>query len=100
MGAWDHGTFDNDDASDWVYELEDTTDFALVEESLEAVALSCSVLESSACCTALAAAEVVAAARGRASDSLPESVAAWVAGRGKPKDSLVVLARRAVAAVK
>ena len=23
MGAWGTGAFDNDDASDWVYELED-----------------------------------------------------------------------------
>lgn len=30
MGAWGHGPFDNDDAGDWVWELEESEDFSVV----------------------------------------------------------------------
>jgi hypothetical protein len=39
MGAWGIGNFDNDDASDWVYELEEVEDMSLVEATLETITL-------------------------------------------------------------
>ena len=38
MGAWGVGTFENDDASDWVYQLEEAGDLDLVEVTLQAAA--------------------------------------------------------------
>ena len=38
MGAWGVLAFDNDDANDWVYELEEVGDLSLVESALNTVA--------------------------------------------------------------
>lgn len=38
MGAWGEKNFENDDALDWVYELEATTDLTVVSKTLEVVA--------------------------------------------------------------
>ena len=38
MGAWGVGTFENDDASDWVYQLEGAEDLELVRATLQAAA--------------------------------------------------------------
>jgi len=34
MGAWGLASFDNDDAIDWLHELERTDDFTLVRQTL------------------------------------------------------------------
>jgi hypothetical protein len=78
MGAWGIGTFENDDASDWVYQLEESGDLTLVKDTLLAAAEPKGYLESPACSEALAAAEVVAAMAGRPAPDLPEEVRAWV----------------------
>ena len=79
MGAWGINTFDNDDASDWVYELEETGDASFVVETLETVAqYEDDYAEASACARALAAAEVVAALMNAGSSSLPNEVKQWV----------------------
>lgn len=79
MGAWGVGAFENDDASDWVYELEEAGDLSLVRETLEAAADPEGYLEAPTCAVALAAAEVVAAVGGRPAPDLPEEVRTWVA---------------------
>ena len=38
MGAWGHGSFENDGAADWVYELETAEDLAVVISALKRVA--------------------------------------------------------------
>ena len=35
MGAWSHESFDNDDALDWVDELDECTDLGLVESTFD-----------------------------------------------------------------
>ncbi|ENV51109.1 hypothetical protein L292_1154 [Acinetobacter junii CIP 107470 = MTCC 11364] len=35
MGTWSHESFGNDTANDWAYELEDATDFAVIEAALQ-----------------------------------------------------------------
>ena len=65
MGAWGVGPFENDDASDWVYQLEGAEDLELVRGTLEAAANPQGYLEAPTCSEALAAAEVVAALSGR-----------------------------------
>jgi len=99
-GAWDMGPFDNDDALDWVYELESSSDLLVVRAALNAVANEDSYIESSTGSAAVAAAEVVAALLGEAHPQLPPEVMSWVDGRSLSKGSeLVELARKAIAGV-
>lgn len=72
MGAWGTGAFDNDDASDWVYELE-KSGLAAVEAAI-ADALRATDLEAPVDTNAIAAGEVVAAALGRPAATLPDDV--------------------------
>lgn len=100
MGTWGHEAFSNDDALDWLGELLDAGDMGPVEAALAAAASAGETyLEAPDCSQALAAAEVVAALRGKLGDGLPKKLIAWQAGRPKPADGLLELARRAVAQV-
>ena len=78
MGAWGTGAFENDDASDWVYELEDGGIDA-IESALDDAVRS-SDLSAPTDVNAIAAAEVVAAAIGRPVPGLREDIAVLVAG--------------------
>ncbi len=101
MGAWGVGNFENDEAMDWIYELEDSKDFAVLERALKAVTRDetgvIDIFDSSA---ALAAAEVVASLLGFPPDDVPEEVESWIDGKPEPPSNLVALAQRAVEAVK
>src|SRR5687768_18088786 len=72
MGAWGTAAFDNDDASDWVYELE-KEGIAAVDTALKD-ALGPGELEMPTDVNAVAAGEVIAAALGRPVDGLREDV--------------------------
>lgn len=76
MGAWGHGSFDNDAASDWLGDLAEG-DVSLVGETLDAVgaAEKDEYIDADDACNALAAAELVAAALGKGEDRLSESAA-------------------------
>jgi hypothetical protein len=98
MGAWGEKAFQNDSALDWFAELEAEGLTALrrlistVAETEEDEYLD---LDDGG--SAIAAAEVVAAALGRGRDRVPKQVAAWVdanADEVLPED--LALARRAV----
>jgi hypothetical protein len=78
MGAWGVGMFENDDAGDWVYQLEEANDLDLVRGTLLAAADHEGYLEVPACSMALAAAEVVAALAGRPASDLPDEVLTWI----------------------
>jgi len=68
MGTHGTGIFDNDDAWDWVHDFERSTSLGFVERTLNAViATSSGYLEAPEAQQALAAAEVVARARGHPS---------------------------------
>jgi len=77
-GAWDIGSFDNDDALDWISELEQTHGPGVLMTALSGVHAQSKYVETPNCAIALAAAEVVAAARGRPSKALPFDAAAWL----------------------
>jgi hypothetical protein len=77
VGAWGVGPFDNDDAADWVYELQESEGTAAIVAALRAVGPD-GYLEAPECSIALAAAEVVAALRGQPLAMLPPEVAGWV----------------------
>src|SRR5215468_1909995 len=64
MGAWGHGSFENDDAADWVHEFELQGASAVVS-ALEYISRfpEEEYLEAPGASVAIAAAEIVAAAR-------------------------------------
>ena len=80
MGAWGHGSFDNDTALDWVTELDESDDHRLVLDALAVVTRTpaSEYLDADLCCDALAGAEVVAASRGKPHPSAPDAVATFV----------------------
>lgn len=96
MGAWGTGPFENDTASDWVYELEDVDDLTLALDALERVR-GVSYIDADDATIAIAAAEVVAAAGGRPHADLPPEVAAWL--RSAQVDVESWHAERAAAAI-
>ncbi len=100
MGAWGIGTFDNDTACDWKYDLEQADDLSLVLETLGAVlAVGEDYLDSDEACNGLAACEVVARLKGNwgPRNSYTESVDTWVSAHHQsPTEEMV---RQAVAVI-
>ena len=81
MGAWSHESFGNDDACDWVLQLEQSNDFDLVESTLdELLSVGGEYLEAPEASVAIAAAEVVARAQGNfgIENGISKDVDAWV----------------------
>lgn len=98
MGAWGAGTFDNDDALDWLDDLVDGADDA-IRDALESTGAE--PLEAPDASSALAAAEVVAAALGRPAADLPGEVSDWLqASDARSAAALAPLARQAVERVR
>lgn len=62
MGTWGSSVFENDAAEDWMGELLEEGRSPLIDQALRAVERGST--EADDCAAALAAAEVVAAARG------------------------------------
>jgi Domain of unknown function (DUF4259) len=97
MGAWGHSAFENDDALDWVAELEEVENTSILIAAFDAVLEAQEdYIEIPEASITISAAEVVAALLGRAAMSLPEEVQAWVAGQDKVDSKIVEKARRAV----
>lgn len=96
MGTWGVGSFENDGASDWVYELEASPGLAFLEETLEA-GLATGYLETTEGENAVGAAETVACLLGRPGEYIPESLENWVAANKLPVSPQ--LRAKAVAAV-
>ncbi len=100
MGAWATDSFSNDDAADWFGDLEAQGDFSTVEAALDAV-IDCGedYLEAPDGAAGLAAAEVVAAAFGRAGEAAKthEGLMSWLAGSNVPPSPDVI--PKAIAAV-
>ena len=66
MGAWGAGSFDNDDARDFLSEIAGSGDLSLIRGILDNVLSSTEYVEAQDASQAIAAAEVLAAALGRA----------------------------------
>lgn len=98
MGAWDIGPFDNDDAADWLYQLEESDDTSVIAAALDSVTeVGDDYLEAPDCSCALAAAEIVAALHGHPMAGLSDEAKAWLEkNRGLDVSELV---EEAVAAV-
>ena len=78
MGAWGTGTFDNDDAADWAYELVESADLAPARAALAATMDSDGWLEIPESARAVAAASVVAAGFDGDVRGLPDEVVEWI----------------------
>ncbi len=78
MGAWGTGTFDNDDAADWVYELLGSADLTPAREALAAPMDSDGWLEIPEGARAVAAAATVAAGFDGDVRGLPDEVVEWL----------------------
>jgi hypothetical protein len=100
MGTWGLQSFENDEAMDWVWELNDSEEFAAIEDAFEAVTDEAEdYLEAMPCSIAVAAAEVVAALHGRPSPHLPPGVSSWIKGKPSPGAALLAQAKQAVTTV-
>lgn len=101
MGAWGMKSFENDEASDWLYGLENAEGIKLLKQTLMQVVGNGASLDVPDCSNALAAAEVVAALKGSPASDLPETAAKWAkANSSAPLDGLVDNAIMAVTKVK
>lgn len=96
VSAWGPGVFENDDALAWVGDVEEADSARAIETALRAVENE-DQRDAPACCEALAAAEVVAAMRGRASSALPAEARDYAARLGEASNALIVRARGIVA---
>ena len=76
MGAWGTGSFENDDASDWVGKLGTITPEDLTKVLVQA-AEDPAYLEAPAASAAVAAGEVVAALNGSPAEGAPAAIADW-----------------------
>ena len=97
MGARETGNFGNDDASDWVYDLQESSGADLLKEAFAAVNGN-DYPETPDCCIALAAAEIVASAKGKPPSDLPEDARKWL-GNQEEVDDIKALVKRATSVV-
>ena len=72
MGTWGTRNFENDGSQDWIFEMMENSDGGMVADTLQFTLNKEGNLDASECEDALAAAEVVAALAGKASEDFPE----------------------------
>ncbi len=100
MGAWSHEPFGNDTASDWAYGLVEQKDLSLVAQAIQNILDNGDeYLDSDLAVEAVAAAEVLAKALGRGTqtDAYTEEVDAWLKSVApKPSSDLLSKARDAL----
>ncbi len=97
MGAWGAGNFENDDALDFLAEVEGT---AALKAAIETLPLAGEgEVDATDACRAMAAAEIIAAMMGRPSPDCPPEFTAQVKTFGKPAADLIELAHQGVSRV-
>ena len=103
MGAWGHQSFENDCALDWVGDFaEKKNKLRFLEKTFQqAIELSEDDLDVDEGSWVLAAAEVLAALKGKAAPNLPEEIAAWVSQQSEAVSAAMTqLALRAITVIK
>jgi Domain of unknown function (DUF4259) len=96
-GARGEGSFENDDAVDWIAECIQTVGGKMIVEAFT-TANDAKYLEAPDGAAAVVAAEIVAAAQGKASPSFPKGLAAWLAQQ--PRLQIAALTPLAMQALK
>ncbi|WP_394695158.1 DUF4259 domain-containing protein [Pseudoxanthomonas japonensis] len=81
MGTWGTGSFENDDAADFMIDVLDSGDLSLIREVLDNVLTSTEYVEAPDAALAIVAAEIAAAALGRATLAAQQEdgLADWLA---------------------
>ena len=103
MGSWGNGSFQNDDALDWIWLLDSDETGTVPRDTLRVVTEmpDDEQLPAPDCERALAAAEIVAAARDHAAPDLPPEIPAWLEHhRDRVTPELQELALQAVARIR
>ena len=103
MGAWGSGSFENDDAADWLADFCDAPDKDSISRALSAVADvgAEEYLEAPDCSVGLAAAEVVAALKGAPNSDMPDEAKECVSKlKITAEPTMVSLASRVVERIK
>lgn len=100
MGAWDHTIFDNDTACDWIYDVEESDDLSVIEETIDKL-LECegNDIEAPEAEEALAAIETITRLIGNGGEknSYTESLDSWVASHPQEiPQSLIENANKAI----
>lgn len=107
MGTWGFGSFENDTASDWIWELKPVkksilgklkAPFEYPASAIDALLSSDLYLECSECDEAVAAAECIAAANGYSMENAPEEISRWVASLHSTKPGSEII-HRAISAL-
>ena len=100
MGAWSHEPFGNDTANDWADELEESSDFSIVEKAFnQIIEFAEEYIDADIACEAYAAAEVLAQALGEGTqdDTYTEKIDMWLTKLTiKPNNLLIPKALRAL----
>ncbi len=78
MGAWGIGTFENDDAVEWLDELQASADHAVLQSAFEGTENGDEYLEAPQGIHILCAGEIIAALQGQSASDLPEEARDWV----------------------
>jgi hypothetical protein len=114
MGAWETGNFGNDDAMDFVGEVNDNGK-AEILSAIQKIsnAAESEYPEAPDCSVALAAIEYVAAAKGNFADDFPEEATEWleqnqllpfkskgIFGTGAKEINIVALSKQAIDKIK
>jgi len=95
MSAWGSGSFENDNAADWLAELRTLAPEDLTKIFVQA-ADDPAYFEAPAASVVVAAAEVIAALNGFPADVVPPEIVKWMANRQAPTSELKALALRAL----
>lgn len=99
MGAWGFGSFDNDDAADFLADVAESGDLSLIREVLDNVLTSTEYVEAPDASQAIAAAEILAFAIGRPTPAAQQEQALeqWISRlRPSVEPALVTQARDAL----
>ncbi|HTW59506.1 MAG TPA: DUF4259 domain-containing protein [Terriglobales bacterium] len=95
MGAWGSGSFENDDAANWLAELGTIAPDDLTK-IFNRAADDPTYFEAPGASVAVAAAEVVAALNGAPAQAVPPEIVRWTTNRPAPTPELKALALRAL----
>jgi hypothetical protein len=100
MSVLETGNFSNDEATDWLYDLEETYGTQLLADAFDVITKG-EFHEQSDCCIALAAAEIVAAAKGKPAPDLPDDARKWLGNQDTADvNKIKALNKKAITAVK
>jgi hypothetical protein len=99
MSAWGTGSFENDDAADWIAKLGTMASDDLTQIFVQA-ADNPGYLEASPASVVVAAAEAIAALNGSPTKGVPSEIIKWTTNRQASTPELKALALRALERVR